>query len=263
MNYKYIYLAFLCCTSTVFGQSDTYPFIPGETVKYDVYYHWGLLWVNVADVIFITEKTNYNGQDVWYLKATGATHPFYDMFYQVRDTFETRLTFPGFDPLWFRRVLHHKKWFSSHEYFFDHVKKEIVSNINRGGRVSSVKYDYTLGIHDILSSAYHFRGYDYESLKPGQKVEFTMLIDNKTDSLYFIYQGIEKIKTRNKRTFSCHKVLVSLLEGDFFPGQQEMTVWFTADKNRVPVLAEAKILVGSVRGIIKEENTLKYPLMPE
>ena len=41
-----------------------------------------------------------------------------------------------------------------------------------------------------------------------------------------------------------------LVKGTIFKGGEDLLVWVTDDNKRVPVLVEAKILVGSVKAIL-------------
>ena len=90
-----------------------------------------------------------------------------------------------------------------------------------------------------------------------------MLVDRKIDDLYVRYLGIENVKTRNGKEFRCHKVSVYLLQGDFFPEGEYMKVWFTDDQNHLPVQVETEILVGSVKALLLDTKSLKYPLTSE
>jgi hypothetical protein len=51
-----------------------------------------------------------------------------------------------------------------------------------------------------------------------------------------------------------------LVEGTIFSGGEDLTVWVTDDKNKIPVLIKAKILVGSVKGVFQSAENLKFPL---
>lgn len=248
----------------VVAQKNELPLVPGETILYGAYFNWHFIWINAGDVQFTCDTFQYRNQRTWHLKALGKTYKAYDIFYTVRDTFESILSYTGFEPLWFRRVVNHGKGHSLHEYHFSPYEKKIISYIDREHeKPFADQLNYSTGVHDILSSAYRFRGFKFDSLKTGQKVNFTMLIDNKIEELYFRYLGTEKIKTRNDREFLCHKVSVWLFEGDFFPEGEYMKIWFTADQNRLPVLVETKILVGSVKAVLLKEQKLKYPLTSE
>jgi hypothetical protein len=54
-----------------------------------------------------------------------------------------------------------------------------------------------------------------------------------------------------------------LVAGTIFDKNSDMTVWVTDDKNRVPVLVEAKILVGYVKALLLTTEGLRYPLSSE
>lgn len=46
-----------------------------------------------------------------------------------------------------------------------------------------------------------------------------------------------------------------LVAGDVFKGGENMKVWVSDDEYRIPVMVEAKIIVGSVKGILDEANS--------
>lgn len=254
----------LLCSSGVSAQKDNSPFLPGEKAVYGAYFNWHFIWINAGDVVFKSDTIRYKQQKAWHLKAIGKTFKAYDILYTVRDTFESILTYPGFDPLWFRRVINHGNGHSLHEYHFFSEEAKINSRIqHEKEKPVTSQMPWSKGVYDLLSSAYYFRGYEFEKMTKGQKVNFKMVVDNTSEELYFRYLGTEKIKTRSDREFLCHKVSVWLLQGDFFPEGEYMKVWFTADKNRLPVMVETKILVGSVKAILLNEHKLKYPLTSE
>ncbi|WP_423129700.1 DUF3108 domain-containing protein [Gaoshiqia sp. Z1-71] len=241
------------------AQSHELPFAPGETALYGAYYNWHFIWVQAGEVFFSCDTIRYHKQPAWNFKAIGKTYKAYDVFYSVRDTFESIVSFPDFKPVWFRRSVNHGKGHSSHEYRFSPRTGKIFSKIHReNSSPFTDQLAYKEGVYDLLSSAYHFRGYDFDNMTSGQKINFTMLVDNKIEDLYFRYLGKEEVKTRTGRKFQCHKVSVWLLQGDFFPEGEYMKVWFTADRNRLPVMVETKIQIGSVKAILLDAGKLKF-----
>ena len=160
--------------------------------------------------------------------------------------------------------MNHGKKTSQHRYIFDQQKGLAYSTIQRNEQ--KLFHDtLTLGAntHDLLSTAYYFRGFDFNEYKKGEIISYQMLVDNAIEDLYFRYQGIEIVKTRNGRQFRCHKISVELKEGDFFHEGEYMKVWLTDDKNKVPVQVETEVLVGSVKAILLETKSLRYPLDSE
>ena len=184
--------------------------------------------------------------------------------YTVRDTFETRLSYPAFQPLHFYRTVNHGGSSSEQSYDFQAVQGKI-DYFYQSNKAKSVRSSiaYQPGIYDLLSQAYLFRNFKFETLKKGETVKFKMLADDDVSEFYFRYQGIDQVKTRNGRKFNCHRISVWLMEGEFFPEGEDMTVWFTADKNHIPIMVETKIQIGSVKAIFLDANSLTYPLKSE
>ena len=84
-----------------------------------------------------------------------------------------------------------------------------------------------------------------------------MVIDNEIHDLYFRYRGKGVIETRNGEVYKCLKFTALLLEGSLFKGGEDLVVWVSDDKNKIPVLIEAKILVGSVKVYLEEATGLR------
>ncbi len=243
------------------GQQNDYPFKSGEYGLYAAYFNWNFIWIQSGEVGFKADTVQYKEQAAWHLKAVGKTFKAYDLLYTVRDTFETFSNYNSFQPIDSRRALNHAKDHSLHEYGFDPSAGIISVRINQEKKSL---YQASLPIQentfDLLATAYHFREFDFDKLFVGQKVSYRMLVDRKVDDLYFRYLGIENVKTRNGKEYRCHKVSVYLLQGDFFPEGEYMKIWFTDDRNHLPVQVETKILIGSVKALLLETKSLKYPL---
>jgi hypothetical protein len=246
------------------GQNIDYPFKNGEYARYGAYFNWHFIWIQSGDVEFKADTIPYKQQNVWHLKAIGKTFKAYDLVYSVRDTFEVFCNYNSFNPLYSRRVLNHAKNNSDHQYTFDYATGKIATKIKQDKKpIYLASLPIQENTFDLLATAYNFRKFDFNKLFVGQKVPYRMLIDRQVDDLYFRYLGKENVKTRNGKEYRCHKVSVYLLQGDFFPEGEYMKVWFTDDKNHLPVQVETEILVGSVKALLLETKSIKYPLTSE
>ena len=85
--------------------------------------------------------------------------------------------------------------------------------------------------------------------KINQDVTFNQ-VKNLAISKKFKFVGKENISTKFG-TFRCLKFHPQLLEGRVFKNKEDMTLWVSDDENKIPIRAEAKILVGSVKMDIK------------
>ena len=243
------------------GPSTQYPFKSGEYGLYGAYYNWHFIWVQSGDVEFRADTLQYKNQKVWHLKAVGKTFKAYDVLYPVRDTFEVFCNYNSFRPIYSRRVLNHAKSLSVHQYSFDYATRRIATSIWQDQKpLYTASLPIQENTFDLIATAYNFRKFDFNKLFVGQKVPYRMLIDRKVEDLYFRYLGKENVKTRNGKEYRCQKVSVFLLQGDFFPEGEYMKIWFTDDQNHLPVQVETKIQVGSVKAILLEAKSMKYPL---
>ena len=243
------------------SQTNNYPFKSGEYARYGAYYNWHFIWIQSGDVEFRADTLKYNQQEAWHLKAVGKTLKAYDLLYTVRDTFEVFCNYNSFNPLYSRRVLNHAKNNSVHQYTFDYTTGKIATRIKQEKKpVYQSNIPVQENTYDLIATAYNFRKFDFNKLFIGQKVPYRMLIDKQVFDLYFRYLGIENVKTRNGKEYRCQKVSVFLLQGDFFPEGEYMKIWFTDDQNHLPVQVETKIQVGSVKALLIETKSIKYPL---
>jgi len=259
-----VFLWVLLFSDPVSGQITDFPFKSGEYARYGAYYNWHFIWIQSGDVEFSTDTLEYKQQKAWHLLATGKTYKAYDLLYTVRDTFETFSNYQTFRPIYSKRILNHGKESSVHQYWFDSNSDQIKTLIQQHKKplyeASIPGKEYT---YDLLATAYNFRKFDFSKLFVGEKVPYRMLVDRKIDDLYFRYLGKENVKTRNGKVYRCHKVSVYLLQGDFFPEGEYMKIWFTDDKNHLPVQVETEILLGSVKALLLEAKSMKYPLTSE
>jgi len=253
----------LCSFSSI-SQEVERSFNKGQIAYYSAYYKINFIWLKVGDVTFLCDSVKYRSYPAWHFKAIGNTLNFYDMFYAVRDTFESYITYKNFNPLYFKRIINQGKVHSFHQYEFLFGTGEIKTVINRnGGTLIKDRINYIPGSYDLLSSAYVFSSYHFDGMKEGQKIYFNIIIDNNNERLYFIYLGKEIVKTDSGRKFMCHKICVSMMKGDFFTDDSYTKVWFTADKNRLPLRVETKIIVGSVHALLGDVKNTRYPLTSE
>jgi hypothetical protein len=111
----------------------------------------------------------------------------------------------------------------------------------------------------VLSSIYYARNIDFNKYKPGDKIPFSMFIDDKVYNLYIRYLGKETVKTRYGK-FKAIKFKPLLIQGTIFEGGEKMEVWVTDDQNKIPIRIESPITVGSVKVDMMGYSNLRFPL---
>ncbi len=84
-------------------------------------------------------------------------------------------------------------------------------------------------------------------------------LDDGVTELSIQYLGKERIKT-SLGYFNCLKFSPSIQPGRIFRKDSRLYLWITDDGNRIPVKAQAEILVGSIVMEISGAKGLRYPL---
>jgi hypothetical protein len=251
---------FLLLSTTGTSQcfSSNTAFQSGERIIYNVVYNWGFIWIGAGDVVFHVNQAEYNGHPVFAVEADGTSYKTYDWFFKVRDSFSAYIDKETLQPLWHVKNTSEGGYDSYEEYTFDYKRNLIYAGTSTSKR--SYKRD-TLKTEnctfDVLSMVYYARNFDFSGLSAGDKIPVTVLLDDKIYHLYIRFRGRELLNTKDGRQYRTIRFSVMLVEGTVFKGGEDLTVWVTDDKNHVPVLVEAKILVGSVKALLRSAENLR------
>jgi hypothetical protein len=237
------------------------PYKGGEVLNFQAFYNWGFIWIHAGDVQFRVNDKSYRSQPVFQLEATGNSLKSYDWLYKVRDKFQSFVDKETLQPYFFERNTQEGGYKAFEQYFFEYPQKKIYGTIENNDvpfRRDTLKL--TSCTFDVISAVYFCRSMDFNHFKINDRIPITTLIDNKVYNLYFRYLGKEVIESKDKKKYRCFKFSALMVEGTIFKGGEDINVWVTDDDNRVPILVEAKILVGSVKAYFSGASNLKYPL---
>lgn len=235
-------------------------FIGGEEIVYKVYYNWGFFWTTAGLVHFKVNEM----EDQYHIKVTGSTAGFYDNFYNVRDTFETWLDKETLVPTKFTRVINEGKYRRYNKFIFDQDRKLITSY---GGEdresVEASEEDFTECIHDVISILYHVRNMNFDMLDAGDSFPVDIYLEKKYPLDVTIMEKDKKQKVRGIGKFMTHVFQPQLIAGEVFKEKDQMTIYMSADSNRVPVLIESPLTVGKIKAFLYHYRGLKYDLTAE
>lgn len=267
MSKKLLMLSLLLSLSFI-GQAqcfkDQKAFKVGEKISYEAYYNWGLIWIHAGDVTFEVRDGNYKAQPALHFYSYGSSKPSYDWLYKVRDTYQSYITKDSYTPLFFERNVNEGSFWAHDQAYFDLNKEVAYTSVENS---SVAKHTDTVAINDctldVLSMIYFARNIDFSHRKKGEKIPISMLVEDAVYDLYIQFIGEETIELKTGKSYRCNKFSILLIEGTIFSDGEEMTVWVTADANKIPVQVEANILVGSIKAVVKDMQGLRHPLSAE
>ncbi len=224
-----------------------------EHLYFKGYYNLSFLWVAAGEVHLTTSRARYNNSDALKIYAVGRNFNAFNYIYKLRDTMICYADVNTLRPYFFDRRTHEAKEHRMNRYWF---KENIIRSQmqKRGGKLLTDTILYTPNTHDLLTVAYYARTINYDSCKINQKIPLNILINNKIHNLYIRYKGIDTIKSDWGEKISCYKLSPLLVAGTMFKSGEGMTVWLSRDKQRLPVMVEAKVLVGSVKGMLQKQG---------
>lgn len=226
-------------------------FEKGEHLSYKVKYD---LYINIPvaqmDFTIDNELTEFGGQDCLHLKAVGKTYRFYDNFFKVRDYFDAYVDPVTLQPKLFTRDIQEGSY-SKEDYTLFFPDKNYVKT--KKGK----KIDVPENTWDILSVWYLARTFDFETMEVGDSVKMHTFIDNETYPIGLQYAGKETVKTSAGK-IECYVIKPMLVVGELFKSESEMTLWVSADDNKIPVIIESGISVGKVQAELNSYKNLKH-----
>ena len=252
-----------CVPVSDISDGDSLAYQAGEKFSFSIHYEWGAIDSDVGWANIVLDTLRVNGTKAFHCMVYGRTTRLYDLFFPVRENFQSWFTYDGLKPLRFTRDTHEGKYVARNTYVYrrdglsdDHIMAEVYTSSD-GDR--SVELPLNACTFDLPALFYFARNMDFASVEPDRKYPMTFAIDDDVYNVYFILRGPETIKVRGVGTVKTIKFSVKLISGNVFTGDEDLSVWITDDGNRIPVLFEAPILVGVASGRITGWSGLKHP----
>lgn len=233
-------------------------FKDGEYLNYKIYYNWTMIWLSAGEVSFTTSLVEMRKKKVYHFYGKGETYPKYDWIYKVRDTYESYADTTSLKPLRFKRKTQEGKHFAQDDYLFSSKKNKVYTAELRDDKplkIDSIQLNSCT--NDVMTAIYYARNIDFSSYKVNDTIPITFCLDGVVYDSYMRYAGREVIESKLLGKVKCIKFCPKLIEGTIFKSGEEMTVWVTDDKNRVPVYIETPITVGHIKVKLVEYKGLK------
>ncbi len=233
----------------------------GEKLVYVIKYTWGVFRTDVGEAVTNLNRSydSVNG-DHFHSLITGYSYKFYDVFFRIKDIFESKFNTTNGRPFYFHRDISEGKYRMKNTYSFnsDYSINARVKRKDEPERVITLKGKECT--FDLVSLFYYSRNIDFENIPPGVDQPVSFAIDDEIFNLYYRYIGKEQKRVPGMGVYRTLKFAARVVAGEVFDGKEELTIWVSDDENKVPLYFETPIIVGRVSGRLSHFENLKFPL---
>ncbi|WP_109699761.1 DUF3108 domain-containing protein [Chitinophaga deserti] len=226
-------------------------FRAGESITLKVFYNLGNVFVGAGEATFNCSLVKYNNRDAYHVVGDGKTYRSYDWFFKVRDRYESYIDTATLLPMRFIRNINEGGYKKYNNVGFNRENSTAVSTTGT--------FKVPACIQDVISSIYYARNIDFNKYKPGDKIPFSMFLDDEVFDIYIRYIGKEEVDTRYGK-FRAIKFKPLLIKGTIFEGGEKMTVWVSDDANKIPLRVDSPISVGSIKVDMISFSNLRWAL---
>ncbi|MEY5047218.1 MAG: hypothetical protein RLZZ175_577 [Bacteroidota bacterium] len=228
-------------------------FLRGELLSYRL--HYGFVNAGVADIQVMPLLYQVNNRICYRMNINGRTTGSFDMFLKIRDQFGAYIDTATMRPQKSYRLIQEGNYKLTEITQFDHDSNKVVVNSDGKDKI----YKTPSNVKDIVSSYYYLRTIDFSKVKIGDIIVIKSFLENTTYDFSMKYLGKQKIKTDIGKVNSI--ILSPIMpENKLFKGKNAIKAWFSDDKNRIPLKAEAEMFVGSVDLDITAVKGLRHSL---
>lgn len=225
----------------------------GEMLKFKVKYGW----FKTSEATLSVNNSTLDGIPVHHIRGYGKTTGMLDIFFKVRDNFESFVHREEALPLKFIRKTNEGGHRKDRMIEFNHrIDSAVVNDYKRSTKTTHYIKEQT---QDLLSALYALRNkVDENNLQVGQEFNLNLFFDEENFGFKAKYIGEEVLETN----FGKVRTLIfrPLVQAErVFKEEESVTIWVSKDQNKIPLKIEADLAVGSLTATLEEFKGLSFP----
>lgn len=234
-------------------------FTAGEVLKYKV--HYGLITAAEATIDVSKNIYTINGRPTYRATVYGRTTSSFDIFIKVRDTWQSYIDTVAIVPQRFHRNIEEGSYRKKETIDFNHYSNTAAVKMKKkkDPEKSSI-HKVTDNVQDIVSGFYYLRTFNYDNMHKGEKFTIKGFFDEENFDMEVTYKGRETVDTKAGK-IKAIKLVPKMPKNELFKGENSIAVYLSDDDNKVPVLIEAEMFVGSLKVDLYDYKNLKHKLI--
>jgi len=242
MNIKRIIFFLLIINFNIINSQEIKPFKSGEWLKYKISYSG---WLRSGEATMTLVNDTLDNKEFYHVVAIGKTVGPINWFFKVNDKYESYFDKKDTSPYKFIRRINEGGYTKNLSIYFDHnLQKAIINNVET--EIKTQK-QIVANSHDLISIIYYLRkNFNLNDLNRNNEITINTFFDYQNNEMRMKYLLTEVINTTFGK-IKCLKIKPYVKSGRIFKRKESLTVWVTADRNRIPIRVKADLAVGSIR----------------
>ena len=214
--------------------------------------HYGI--INAGYASMQVENLITKDQSLYHVTGKGWTTGMLRWVFPVEDNYQSFIDTETGYPVRAIRKIKEGKHTKNVELIFEKDSILTIDHKRKENNRVAVK-----NVQDMIAAFYYLRDNVPNSLKIDESVNINMFFDGKEFPFKLVKLGEETLKTKFGK-INCHIFRPLVQSGRVFKAKESLTLWITADENRIPVRVQADLAVGSLKADIDEYKGLAHPL---
>tara|TARA_R110000787_G_scaffold13816_3_gene42978 strand:- start:4065 stop:4841 length:777 start_codon:yes stop_codon:yes gene_type:complete len=244
MKRKVLVSCFLIISCVLFGQEKKKAYKGGEWLEYKMSYS-GFFKAGTAELTL--KEVDLDGKKVFHATGYGQTSTIVGWFFKVRDTYESYFDIEKNTPYLFKRDVNEGGHIIKRDIKFNQETKIATVEDYKYKTLKEVPFD---NVQDMISAFYYLRNIDIDTIKVGDEIDLNMFFDSKSFPFKLRFLGTDIIRTKFGKIKTL-KMRPIVQAGRVFKESESVTIWVTADANKIPIKLKASLAVGSLRAELK------------
>lgn len=240
--------------TTVINPMKVYPMIEtpnamvGEKLTFQI--RFGM--INGGKASIELKRDTLNGQKCWHSQLIGQTSGIAETFFRVYDVYESWFDSTNMVPSYAVRNIQEGKYRYYDEITYHPGETHVTSKKHKEVEVPTK-------VFDMACVAYYARMVDFNRLQKNDVINIDTYFGGDYFPFQLIYRGKEVVKT-SLGSFNCIRIGPIVEPGRVFENNDDMMIWFTDDKNMLPVRIQFDVWAGSFKCDLISIENIKYPI---
>jgi hypothetical protein len=238
-------------SNLMIGQEKS-AFTSGEWLSFTLSYSG---WIKAGEATLKLKQDE--SKELYHVEAVGKTTGPIKWFFKVEDYYQSYFSKKSGLPQKFVRKINEGGYKKNITIDFNQSKN--TATVNNLNKKSTKEFTTNENVQDMLSVFYFLRNhYNLDQIKKNEDFLVNMFFDSENYEFKMKLLGFETINTKFGK-IKCIKLRPLVQSGRVFKEKESLTLWVSADKNKIPLRIKADLAVGSIRVDLDAFSGLTHP----